>query len=479
MEVRNLFFNTPVRRKFLRSPQTEMGHVSEAFMRIGLAHPQAHFSLRHNDRVLYDLPATDDWGSRISAFFGSELADQLIWIESTDGPVKLYGYVANPAASRGNNRLQYLFLNGRYIRDRSLGHALSEAYRGLLLTGRYPIVFLRMEIPPEAIDVNVHPTKLEVRFQDSGQVYSQLLATLRNRLLSTALPPRVPADPVRQAPMHPAVAIDATRAARERDQFIEWARGKAPSASGESDEATWSAAGQPAWDLPPPGGSPSLDLGQRSIAPRGTDAATRIEPAGLPPAMGRTPEGYPALQIHNRYLITQSEEGVVVIDQHALHERILYEELRLKVLAGALETQNLLVPQPVRLSPTEAAAVLEAAPLLGQLGIGVEPFGGDTVLVSSYPAMLANLHPEELVRQLLEKLMSRDQKPDRRDVLDDLLHMISCKAAVKAGDRLAPGEISALVQRRHLVQDSHHCPHGRPTALVFTRAELDRRFKRT
>jgi DNA mismatch repair protein MutL len=162
-----------------------------------------------------------------------------------------------------------------------------------------------------------------------------------------------------------------------------------------------------------------------------------------------------------------------------LHERILYEQLREKVLSGALETQRLLVPEPVNLTPGEAAAALEAQDLLGQLGIVVEPFGGDTVLVSTYPAMLANLGPAEIFRQMVERLMAGGKSPDRRDLLDELLHMISCKAAIKAGDKLSPEEITALLEHRELCQDAHHCPHGRPTALVFTREELDRRFKRT
>jgi DNA mismatch repair protein MutL len=185
-----------------------------------------------------------------------------------------------------------------------------------------------------------------------------------------------------------------------------------------------------------------------------------------------------ALQLHNRYLVTENEEGMVVIDQHALHERILYEFLREKVLAGALESQALLVPEPVDLSPAESAAVLEAKELLAQLGVTVEPFGGDTVLVSSYPAMLANMRPAEVLRDLVDNLMSGGKKPERRDILDSLLHMISCKAAIKAGDKLTPGEIAALLEQRHLAQDTHHCPHGRPTALFFSREELDRQFLR-
>jgi DNA mismatch repair protein MutL len=186
-----------------------------------------------------------------------------------------------------------------------------------------------------------------------------------------------------------------------------------------------------------------------------------------------------ALQVHNRYLITESAEGVIVIDQHALHERIIYEQLREKVLSGTLESQKLLVPEPVPLSPTEFALIAEAVETLAQIGITVEPFGGTTMLVSAYPAMLANHNPAEMLRSVVEQLNQRDAKVDRRDVLDELLHMISCKAAVKAGDRLSPGEIDALLEHRTLCQDAHHCPHGRPTALVFSRDELDRRFKRT
>ena len=184
------------------------------------------------------------------------------------------------------------------------------------------------------------------------------------------------------------------------------------------------------------------------------------------------------LQVHNRYLVTENEEGLVVIDQHALHERILYEQLRDRVLKGVLESQRLLVPEPVTLTATEAAAVLEARELLAQLGIEVEAFGGDTILVSSYPAMLASLNPGEVLRQVVEQLVEDARSPDRRDMLDELLHMISCKAAIKAGDRLSPEEVAALLEQRHLFQDSHHCPHGRPTALIFTNEELDKRFKR-
>ncbi len=187
VEVHNLFFNTPVRRKFLRTTSTEFGHVSEAFTRIALAAPHVHFTLRHNDKPIFDLAAGDGWLDRIGLFFGRELAENLIWVESVEDDVAISGYAAHPSQSRSHNRMQYFFLNGRHIRDRALQHALGEAYRGLMMVGRQPIAFLTMTMPPELVDVNVHPTKLEVRFQDSGRLYSQLLATLRGKFLTTDL----------------------------------------------------------------------------------------------------------------------------------------------------------------------------------------------------------------------------------------------------------------------------------------------------
>jgi DNA mismatch repair protein MutL len=212
-----------------------------------------------------------------------------------------------------------------------------------------------------------------------------------------------------------------------------------------------------------------------------TDSADRGAAAHSPPIVRQDHTSSPsprALQIHNRYLVVENEVGLEVIDQHALHERILYEMLREKVLAGVLESQRLLVPEPVDLAADEASAVLENRELLGRLGLEVEPFGGETVLVSAYPAMLANFSPGEVLHGLAEQLENEGKRPEARDLLDELMHMIACKAAVKFGDRLTPEEVATLLEQRHLAQDHHHCPHGRPTALVFTREQLDRQFKR-
>jgi DNA mismatch repair protein MutL len=199
--------------------------------------------------------------------------------------------------------------------------------------------------------------------------------------------------------------------------------------------------------------------------------ASETQQAGVPKAPL-------AIQVHNTYLVHETEEGMIITDQHALHERIIYEQIREKVLAGTLEKQRMLVPEPVSLRPAEAAAVLEQAEMLKGLGIEVEPFGGDTVLVASYPAMLSNQNPAEVLKGVIEKLMGEAKNLDQRDLVDELLHMISCKAAIKAGDKLTPEEIEALLEQRELCQDGHHCPHGRPTSLTFSREELDKKFKR-
>ena len=480
VEVRQLFYNTPVRRKFLRSTQTEMGHASEAFTRLALAYPAVHCTLKHNGRSVYDLPPAADWRDRIAAFFGHDLAADLIEVGSTDGPVKLSGYVASPSSSRANPRLQYLFLNGRAIRDRSLGHALGEAYRGLLLTGRYPIAFLRIAMPPEMVDVNVHPTKLEVRFQESGRLYGQLLSTLRTKFLTTDLTARFQHPTVSEA----AEAVDPTTAGQMRRELVDWAKGQLSEMADDepADTPLAQARFDDRWQTP----RAPLELNtlDRSWAPSGRSRDDAASPDASIPARRidrpESPERPPnALQLHDRYLVTESDDGMVVIDQHALHERILYEQLREKVLSGALESQALLVPEPVDLSPAEAAMALESRDVLSQLGVTIEPFGGDTVLVSSFPAMLANFRPDEVLHDLVDQLLSGGKRPDRRDLVDSLLHMISCKAAIKAGDRLSPPEIAALLQQRHLARDTHHCPHGRPTALYFSREELDRQFKRT
>lgn len=484
IEVSNLFYNTPVRRKTLRTSQTEFSHIKEAFTRIAMALPQVDFTLSHNDRTILDLSGSQSWLERIAMFFGRELAENMIWVESDREEVHISGYVAHPSQSRSNNNMQYLFLNGRHIRDRSLQHALREAYRGLLLTGRFPIGFLNITMPPEKVDVNVHPTKIEVRFHSDNQLYSQLLSMLRTSFLSTDLHSRVRTEDVDES-TDPSGAMDDRHAAKLREELVGWAKGeinawpKRPEEDDASLEQTEFGL-DPAidgFDSSDHDTSPPLELVK--LGRRWDPPATSDKGSDAPSGEGRNSERPSrAVQIHNRYIVTENEEGLVIVDQHALHERILYEHLKERVLSNEIEVQNLLVPEPVDLAPSEAVTVMEHKDLLAKLGLVVEPFGGDTILVAGYPAMLANLAPGEVLRSILDRLLDENQKLDATDLLDDLLHTIACKAAIKAGERLAPSEITSLLQQRHLIQDSHHCPHGRPTALVFSQKELDKQFKR-
>jgi len=491
VEVRNLFFNTPVRQKFLRTTQTEMGHLTEAVSRLAVAHPHVHFTLLHGGRLIHDI-APSDARQRVLALFGSELADNLIAINSVDGDVHLFGDVANPSQSRPNNRMQYLFLNGRFIRDRSLQHALGEAYRGLLLTGRFPVCFLHLKMPPAAVDVNVHPTKLEVRFQDGGRIYSQLLGTLRTKFLSTDLIARA-AMPALGGDYEAADELSPAPPSPRRDLW-DWAKRQLGPALSDDGPTSGFVSGLSFGersealqlhrvDLPPLVGRAASAAGRSDArTPAAAEGSTAPDSAMLgrdephePSQPTRPPR---ALQIHNRYLVAETDDGLEVIDQHALHERILYEALRERILSGAVESQRLLVPEPIDLAASEAAVALQNRDVLAQLGMEIESFGGETLLIAAYPAMLANLPPGEVLRSLVEQLLTEGKRPESRDVLDELLHMIACKAAVKYGDRLSPQEIEALLERRDLAQDHHHCPHGRPTALIFTREQLDRQFKR-
>jgi DNA mismatch repair protein MutL len=514
VEVRNLFYNTPVRRSFLKSDTTEAGHVQETFSRIALAHPTVHLTFRSGGRLVHDLPPVTGVRDRIAVFFGRELAEALLWVENRVESTHLWGYVAHPSQSRSSNKGQFLFIGGRFVRDRSLGHALSEAYRGLLMVGRSPVAFLHLEIPPEEVDVNVHPTKVEVRFRDSQRIYSLLLSTVRQTFLSSDLHSRLQASEAfgteavtlastAEAPASRAEAgFDLSAQDQRRQEVASWfAPTTQPQpAAFQSFPPPGYAGGAPASDwaerlrasVPTPQARVFNEFGEGEREPSSSALSARLEqihpepstpitePALAPadPTAALRSGPMKALQVHDSYLIAETDDGMVVIDQHALHERILYEELRKRVEGGAVESQRLLVPESVDLSATEAAALLEHREALRELGIEVEPFGGDTVLVNSTPAMLASVAPDRLVRDLAEHFRTRPLPPTRDALLAELLHMVACKAAVKAGQKLTPEEVAALLERRHLVADSHHCPHGRPTALVFTKSELERQFGR-
>ena len=523
IEVRHLFYNVPVRKKFLKSMATELGHVCETVTRLALSHPGLHLTLRHNGKLVYEVPATANLLDRIALFFGGEIRDALLDLDSGPGPVRLTGFVADPAVDRGNAKWQYLFVNGRWFRDRSLGHALQEAYRGLLMTGRYAVGFLYLTVPPDSVDVNVHPTKAEVRFRDNSALFSLVRGVVKTRLLKANLVPtlQVPSGSAEDLRGEP----DRSRAAGGHSDWL---------ASPRQQDAPWNltapdrtatetlfsprrerAEATPApWELPDPLAArratptvpepiptraeiailppeslpnPARTEDRESSPPpvshsashAGESAATTdsTELTRLPFDLAAIPSGS-ALQVHNAYLVQETPEGMLVIDQHALHERILYEQLRHRIRTGKLEIQRLLIPEPIELPAEQAALVLAVQEELAQLGLEVSAFGGNTVLLSSYPTLLGRRPPHEIFQGVVDELLAKDRLPAKEVLLDHLLATMACKAAVKAGDPLSPDEIAALLQLRQLAEDSHHCPHGRPTSLLFSRKELDRQFKR-
>jgi DNA mismatch repair protein MutL len=434
IEVRHLFFNTPVRRKFLRTTATELGHICEAVTRLALAYPTLHLTLQHQGKEIYEIPASAGLLDRLGLFFGAEVRDRLYAVEARHGPVHLWGYIADPACERGHAKMQYLFVNGRWIRDRSLGHALQEAYRGLLMTGRYAVAFLFLQLPAEQVDVNVHPTKVEVRFRDAQALYHLVLATVRERLRAQNLTARLQA-PVGNREL-------AARDSGERPESLQPARPL-------SAEAFFN----------PPLAQPDPS---QPVAAVSSAAAGSIK----------------AIQLYDSYLVLETAEGMLVIDQHALHERILFEQLKERIRSGSLEVQRLLIPEPVDLSAEQAARTLEQREALQELGLGVEDFGGGTLLLTSYPAILGKRSPQSILRAVVDHLVTKNRAPNREQLLNDLLSLMACHAAVKAGDRLTAEEMETLVAQRDLARDAHHCPHGRPTALLFSRQELERQFRR-
>ena len=469
--ARDLFYNTPARRKFMRTTNTEFGHVTEQLTRLALPHPRVAFTLAHNGRQTQDLPAVDSTASRIRDLFGDDLAESLIPIVPRKGPVGVAGLIAPPDAARSSGKWQYFFLNGRFIRDRLLSHALREAYRGLLDSTRWPVAFIYIELDPGEVDVNVHPTKIEVRFRDSGAVHGELLAALRASL--------------NKADLSPSAAAGAAAPAQQDDPAAEQRRESLRQAMADFFKST-----------PPP--QPHLEFSE-TPRPResGASAAPPVQPAHSPP-LAVTPQAprpleHPtapeaplpcepaaAIQIHNSYIVAAAEDGLVIVDQHALHERLIYNDVHRRLTAGPLTAQRLLIPETLKVTAEEAACIESRADLLAKLGIEITAFGPGMAAIQRFPSLLAErgVAPGGFVRGLLDEL-AEDETVDPERLLEEVIQMMACKAAVKAGEPLGPDEINRLLSRLDQADKGSFCPHGRPTTLKLTLKDLERQFKRS
>ena len=452
IDIHNLFYNTPARRKFLRGASTEYGYIAEMVIRLALPHPHIGFTLLHNGRKTLQL-APSSATDRLLEAWPADFREQRLPVETRDAEIHLRGIIGLPELARPTARYQQLYLNGRAIRDKFMQHALREAYRGLTEPGRYPAAILLLDIPPADVDVNVHPTKMEVRFRDSGRIHGLVLSAVREKLLGSDLTPSAVAQPAPSQADRPDL----------RSRLSAFLQQSLPPLPHAADQAISS---------PPAGCSHELTtLLDRSIA---GEPRPRQPQSTMPPS-----NPGPAIQLHNSYLVAQSPEGMIIIDQHALHERIMYEDLRARLMRGPLESQRLLIPLPLAVTGRQMTLVDQIQPLLRRLGIELSSFGPDAIAVQAFPSFLHRLEPGRFIQELLERGEQELLDLHDEELLHEVLDMMACKAAVKAGDPLSAAEIEALLARRELVERSSNCPHGRPTTLRLSLKDLEKQFKRT
>jgi len=485
VEVRHLFQAIPARRRFLKSESAETARIAEIVRLLALTRPAVGFRLTSNGRTLAELPATDDPSRRILDVLGRELDGRVLQVhgeigDAGDGTlVTCWGLIGTPETARPTSKQQRFILNGRAIADRSLSHALKEGFRGLVDPGRHPIGVIHLEMDPGRVDVNVHPAKTEVRFRDARPLHGLVRRAVRAALVEADLAREIDlpaADATPTPAASPVVlsnppSIDTTPAWRPASR-VDSAR-PATARGGTADVAAWRAAvaDTPLPDLarrPEP--EPEPEPGPESA----NDAAAEV----LPTLVGADA----VLQVHQSFLVTQDEHGLVIIDQHALHERVMFETLQRRLSAGPLESQRQLVPVVVDSEPDAIAAIETLAPLLERLGIDVAAAGPRSIAIHAFPSLLLARRVEAgpFVSELLERAAADElDLDDDEAALAEVLDMMSCKAAVKAGDRLRPPEIAELLAMRDRIDRGASCPHGRPTHLRIPIAELERRFGRS
>jgi len=452
IEVRDLFYKLPARRKFLRTPNTETGHITEQFIRTALAQPELDMTLISNGRELYRLVPGRGLRRRIAELFSSEIAENLIETESSEKGLHIRALLGKPAISRTNNRFQYVFLNSRFIRDKFISHAMKEAYRSTLEPNRFPVVFLFIQMPFEDYDVNVHPTKIEVRFYNANLVHSQILGCLREKLLGTDLSVEARLGAV-SSPDAASTAGSDERTQRINDAMAEFFRKHRPIQT------------------------------QRQFSFRDTGPAKtthKTPQSKIPAPVAEVLPQRKFIQIQDSFIVAATSDGFIIIDQHALHERIMYENMRRRISNGALESQKLLIPESFELSDAKTEMLDANAELIEKLGIELVPFGPGTMAIQAFPTLLNKAEPLDFVCDLVDLLDDvAGQRLEADQLLDKVLSMAACKAAIKAGQRLNDSEIEQLLADREVVEAAACCPHGRPTTIKFSVTDLEKQFRRT
>jgi DNA mismatch repair protein MutL len=466
--VADLFFNTPARRKFLKSEATEYAHCAEVVRRMALSRPDVAFTLTHNGRVQLRYPA-QTLHERIGAVLGGDFVAAAVSVDAQAGPLRLSGMAALPAYSKSGRDAQYVFVNGRFVRDKVVAHALREAYRDILHHDRHPAYALFFALPPEGVDVNVHPAKTEVRFRDARGVHQFLFHAIERALSGSASESReavhqIPPTPLYQGelestPLIRGVASDASRG------IFPLIKGVARSAGGFSDS------------------SPPV---QSSIQLQAHEALAFYETLSrepeLPPVAEETaPEyllGFALGQLHGIYVLAQNAKGLVLVDMHAAHERVVYEKLKCALDAKRVPTQTLLIPVTVTADERDVAAIGDHAEALAGIGFDIHPIAANTVAVRAVPALLKDADPLALTRDLLREISEYGVSRLVTERRNELLGTLACHGAVRANRRLSIPEMNALLREMEATERAGQCNHGRPTWFQLSLADLDKWFRR-
>ncbi|MBN1518421.1 DNA mismatch repair endonuclease MutL [Candidatus Sumerlaeota bacterium] len=486
IEIRELFYNVPARRKFLKTPASEWGHIANIATQQALGSPSIGFKLEREGRIIFDLPPQQSLDQRFIQLCGSNLEGELLPVEHDKQGVKITGFTGKPAVARKDRRHQYFFVNGRPVANRAMQFSLQQAYHGLLMTGRYPIALLFLEINPQAVDVNVHPTKEEIRFQDE-----RIAAGLLNRAVVAALEtadlkpsfnlgrlgePSQQQQPPPNEPSRPDYAALFNQAARELHFDGELRARQSP---GQGDFIGASASAGPSPFTPSTSSTPSTTPpAPQNEIPFQSIHAAQPQPSRVPEDFAGLPEmPRPIAQLGQTYIIAQTGDELILIDQHAAHERLLFEKIRNAPRHGS-PSQQLLIPVTLEIPPASVPALEELAPLLHELGFEIEPFGGQTYNIEAVPADLAHADVERLLRDLLDDFDREGRPAEIEHRREQLYATMACHAAIRAGQTLQPEEMRRLIYDLYTTPTTHTCPHGRPTIIRLTKTDLDKQFGR-
>ncbi|MGK0498632.1 MAG: DNA mismatch repair protein MutL [Oceanicoccus sp.] len=473
VEVRDLFFNTPARRKFLRTEKTEFGHLEEVIKRQALSRFDVGFHLRHNGKAIHSLkPCTSQLEKerRVASVCGPAFMQNALHIDTQAAGLRLWGWVALPTFSRSQSDLQHFFVNGRVIRDKLVSHAVRQAYRDVLFHGRHPAFVLFLQLDPAIVDVNVHPTKHEVRFRDGRTVHDFLFRSLHHLLAQVR-----PEDQLAPAQMDVSPAASGVMAGEfQRQEAISLSGQATAGGSGFRNDVT--SAGQVREQLSSYG---QLYGGQSSVGSSTGGDRGNWQATSMPASDGEIPPlGYALAQLKGIYILAENEQGLVLVDMHAAHERITYERMKQARDGEGIRSQPLLVPESIALSQREADCAEQQQGVFADLGIALERAGPEILLVREVPTILQDSDVEQLVRDVLADLLEQGSSDRIQATMNEILATMACHGSVRANRRLSLPEMNALLRDMEATERSGQCNHGRPTWTQLSLDQLDKLFLR-